>query len=408
MKKIIPLLTVLFLTTQIIYAQVPQGDRILSYTVVSAENQEFGDAFQYASNNCLEIIHQQYVWGQFEESDGSYNPDKIELLDITDIFFPLFNTPLELNIGTVNTNINDIPADLISVPYDNPILIDRFKSFLDTVFAHIPNTEIELLTIGNEGDIVLGENVASYNAYKTFLNAVVPYAKEKYFELHGEVLKVGTTLTHSGLLDAVKGPLCQILNQDLDVVSVTYYPLAAGFQMQSPDVVNGDFDDLVAAYPNVDQPIYFVECGYASSAVCGSSEELQAAFFHQVFISWDEHYDNIKSISLFNLTDWSQATVDQLGAYYNITDEAFLEYLRTLGLRTHADLGEDKLAMQTVQCELTARGWCDEVVCSVGLVELENSMDWLVFPNPSNGTINIKTEQDISPKNIKLLDITGK
>ena len=52
---------------------------------------------------------------------------------------------------------------------------------------------------------------------------------------------------------------CHTLNEGLDIIAVTYYPLDAGFLMLPPEIVGGDFDDLVAEYADLSQPIYFAE-----------------------------------------------------------------------------------------------------------------------------------------------------
>lgn len=42
------------------WAQLPKGDRLLSYSVAQSETQEFDEAFMDAVNGCMEITHLQY------------------------------------------------------------------------------------------------------------------------------------------------------------------------------------------------------------------------------------------------------------------------------------------------------------------------------------------------------------
>lgn len=85
------------------------------------------------------------------------------------------------------------------------------------------------------------------------------------------------------------------INNSLNAANV-YYPLfdvKAELQIatintnnkETPEVVVDDFGSLVDIYSNPEQPIYFVECGYASSSVCNSSEELHSEFYRNVFLS---------------------------------------------------------------------------------------------------------------------------
>lgn len=373
----------------------PQGDRILSYSVSNSETQSFDEAFLFAVENCMELTHLQFVWGQAEEELNVWNSEIIALMDVANLYYPVFNMPLELNIGTLNTGVNDIPDDLLDASYNEPFMANRFKAFIDTLFFHIPDVKLEVLSIGNECDFNLGTNEQLYLEYKAFLDEVVPYAKEQYLELHEEELKVATTITFEGLTSELTSDLCANLNEGLDVINVTYYPLLPEFQMNDPEVVIDDFAEIVEAYSTDDRPIYFVECGYASSEVCGSSEILQAEFYQNMFVAWDAQMDRIKSVSIFKLSDWSQEEVNAFGEYYNLDDPAFLEYLRTLGIRTYPGMGEDKLAVETIRCELALRNWCDGAECTTDLMEIEKTSPEIIYPNPTNGSFTINTHSPV-------------
>jgi len=389
------------------FAQLPKGDRILAWQVDLAENNNYDSAFVYAQTGCMESVHLFYTWSGIEPTFGTFDESFINnTLDIANIYYPAYNTKVELQIAPINTNVKETPSDLLSTNFNDQTMIDRFKTLLDTVFQHIPNLELSALNIGNESDIYMGTNSSQYSAYKTFLDSVVPYAKQLYFNLHGTDLKVGTTLTFEGLTSVSTSALCQSVNNSLDIVALTYYPLNPDFTMESPSVVNVDFANLVSIYSDTLQPIYFVECGYASSDTCNSSEILQAQFYENVFTAWDTHYDNIKYITFFKTTDWSQQTVNDLGVYYGFSDPIFLEFLRTLGVRTWDNNGNNKLAYEVILCELSYRNWC-AVNCNLTSVKNQQIKPTVsIYPNPTDGLINIETERKI--KNISLFDNVGK
>jgi len=405
MKKCILILG--FFTSVSSFAQLPKGDRILAWQVDLAENNNYDSAFVYAQTGCMESVHLFYTWSGIEPTFGTFDESFINnTLDIANIYYPAYNTKVELQIAPINTNVKETPSDLLSTNFNDQTMIDRFKTLLDTVFQHIPNLELSALNIGNESDIYMGTNSSQYSAYKTFLDSVVPYAKQLYFNLHGTDLKVGTTLTFEGLTSVSTSALCQSVNNSLDIVALTYYPLNPDFTMESPSVVNVDFANLVSIYSDTLQPIYFVECGYASSDTCNSSEILQAQFYENVFTAWDTHYDNIKYITFFKTTDWSQQTVNDLGVYYGFSDPIFLEFLRTLGVRTWDNNGNNKLAYEVILCELSYRNWC-AVNCNLTSVKNQQIKPTVsIYPNPTDGLINIETERKI--KNISLFDNVGK
>ncbi len=405
MKKLFIVLSILSSTAPISFSQLAKGDRILAFQVEEAENQSYDDAFQLCTDNCMEVVHLQYPWGQYETNADEFDPDKMVLMDITNFYYPANNMKLELNIGAMNTTVNDIPADLQDVSYASTEMADRFKAFLDTVFNRIPDVKLQALNISNESDIYMDGDAQLYADFKVFLDAVAPYAKQKYMEIHGEELNVGTTLTLGALVHPDTSVLCENLNSEMDIISTTYYPLVEGFQMAPPTVVASDFQSVIDIYDDVTQPIYMVECGYASSPFCGSSPSLQAQFFQEVFAAWDTYYDNLKLISIFKLTDWSQDQVDEFGDYYGIDDQAFLEYLRTLGLRTWDGTGNDKLAFNTLACELVARNWCDEALCVLSVDEkLSSSLS--IYPNPANDQLQMEIDATIDL--VQIHDISGR
>ena len=206
----------------------------------------------------MESIHLTFAWSSIEPNAGNFDANYINnILDIADIYYPAYGTKVELQIPTMNTNVKVTPTDLVSTDFDDLTMINRFKVLLDTLFIHIPNVELSALNIGNESDAYMGTDVTQYNQYKMFLDSVVPYAKQLYFNLHGTDLKVGTTFTYDGLVEASTSSLCQTVNNGLDIVSTTYYPLNPDFTMESPAVVSSDFSNLVNIYSDTLKPIYF-------------------------------------------------------------------------------------------------------------------------------------------------------
>ena len=89
--------------------QIPRGNRLLSYSIDIAEEQTFDQAFQSAYLHCLDVMHMQFPWGLYEVEDGVFDQEAMTLMDITNIYFPAYGRPIELNLGTMNTTVNDIP-----------------------------------------------------------------------------------------------------------------------------------------------------------------------------------------------------------------------------------------------------------------------------------------------------------
>lgn len=379
------------------YTQSQKGNRMLAWQIDLAENNNYDSAFVYGYDACMESVHLFTKWTDIESDTGVYNASHINgFLDIVNIYYPAWNVEVELQIAPTNTGVKEVPSELMNLPFNHPSVITRFKILLDSVFAHIPNVTLSALNIGNESDVNFGTDVNQYNEFKAFLDSVSSHAKTLYFNLHGTDLKVGTTFTHHGLVSNPISSLCQSVNDGLDIVSVTYYPLNGDFTMKPPSVVSIDFGELVSEYPDTTQPIYFVECGYASSTLCNSSETLQADFWTEVFNAWDSYQANIKYITVFKSTDWSTEIVNQLGQYYGLQDTIFKEFLRTLGVRTWHDDGTNKEAYNRIKCELDSRNWCNVSCLVTNLTDLPDNKYFSVYPNPAKDAIVIQFDQQLN------------
>ncbi|NJM17037.1 MAG: T9SS type A sorting domain-containing protein [Bacteroidales bacterium] len=409
MRGVLKMATLFLLTRLVVatgFAQQPKGNRVLAWQVDVSQANDYVTDFQFALDACMESAHLFYTWSGIEADTGAFDSTALALLDISNAFYPAYGIKAELQLAPINTTTKETPADLMNLAIDHPRTISRFKTLLDTVFSHIPHIQLSALNIGNEHDIFFANNAQEYMAYITFLDSVVPYAKAKYKSLHAEELKVGSTFTFGGLTNQDTKDLCKSVNHGLDIVAVTYYPLNGDFTMKEPTVAESDFGQLAALYPDTAQPLYFVECGYSSSTTCNSSEEKQKQFFENVFTAWDTHANNIKYLTIFKSTDWSQETAEGFQAYYGINDIRFVEYLRTLGVRTYEETGNNKLAYNAILCQLSARGWCNQANCTLSSQANQMAAPVLkLFPNPAQEYIQIIAQQPVT--HVELFNASG-
>lgn len=330
-------------------------------------------------------------WTAIETAPNTFN---MTLFDIANYYYPLHGMPIDLTIAPISTNNLEVPSDLTATAFDNPIFINRFKTLLDSVKLHIPSVTLSSLIIGSEHDIYIGSNATLWGQYTTFYNSVSAYAKTLW-----PGLKVASELTFDGLVNY--NSFAQTLNTNSDYIGVSYYPLNTNFTVKPVSTIPIDFSTLVGLYPS--KPICFYQYGYPSSTSCNSSEALQKQFISQTFTSWDTYATNIRLIDFIWLHDLDSATVNYYGTYYGISDTIFLEYLRTLGLRTWNGIGTDKQAFIELECQAKARGYNSlPIACSyTGVDETTRSeLNFDLYPNPSNEIVTIsltgvKDEQQI-------------
>lgn len=330
------------------------------------------------------------TWKTLEPSPLSYNTS---FLDIANIYYPANNMPLDLTLVPINTNVLEVPSDLTVTPMSSTVMIGRFNRLLDTIKVHIPNVTLASLVIGSEHDVYFGNNTAQWNDYIIFYNATMAYAKTLW-----PGLKVSTELTFNGII--TNSTLAQNLNTNSDYIGVSYYPLNTNFTVKPISTIPTDFATLVNLFPST--PICFYQYGYPSSTVCASSDLLQSQFITQTFQTWDQYHTNVKMIDFTWLHDLDPAQVANLSAYYNLNDPAFLEYLRTLGIRTWGNKGTDKPAIHELRCQAKARGYNTlPIACTfAGTMEFEeNAIS--IHPNPSASYIEFQTSTKITSVEIQ-------
>lgn len=323
------------------------------------------------------------VWTSVETSPLNYN---LAIFDIANSYYPAQNMAIDLTLAPIATNVLEVPSDLTTTAFSSTVMINRFKRLLDSVKAHIPNITLSSLVIGSEHDVYLGSNTAKWNEYTIFYNAVSAYAKTIW-----PGLKVATELTFDGIVN--QNSFAQTLNSSSDYIGVSYYPLNANFTVKPVSTIPVDFAMLVGLYPS--KPLCFYQYGYPSSTTCNSSDLQQAQFITQTFTSWDTYAAHIKLIDFTWLHDLSPATVAYYSTYYGISDPVFLEYLRTLGLRTRGSIGTDKLALHELQCQAKQRGYNSlNINCTNGINEVkQHGYTFQLYPNPTKNQLVVLVDE---------------
>lgn len=322
----------------------PKGNRLLGIDVNPANDGNYDAAFQLAKQAGMEHVGLFLQWSTLETAPGVYDDT---WLDIASAYYPSQGIKLDLTLVVINTTRKEFPADLMDKPFDDPVVIERFKQLIDHVFAKTASIELGPLNIGSEYDILFGADAKQWQQFQAFYKEIAAHVHSKRPDL-----KIAVEATFNGMTGAAQAQI-QALNQYSDIIGVSYYPLAENGDVKDPSVVFADFDRIVSLYP--DQPIYFFQFGYPSSEYIHSSEERQAQFIRAAFQAWDAHADRIILLDFTWLHDKSPQEVKDFEKYYGFSNRSFAEFLGSLGLRTYD--GRDKSAFQTLIAEAQARGW---------------------------------------------------
>jgi hypothetical protein len=340
-----------------------KGDRRLGVHQTEAQGQDFATTFQQVLADGFDHINMHQIWGSGGISSLPVTPlasnaagttFDFTTIDIANIYYPNYSTPVMLTVGTIDTNNKFVPTSFVSTAFSDSTLRAAFKTMLGQLLTHLSATTLVSLQIGNEVDVYLGTNASAWAEYKVFFDDVVAYAKTLRPDL-----KLGVTVTLDGALDSSKASYIQSLTQSADIFVVTYYPMNSDFTMKSPSHISEDLGNLVATYGS--KPIYFQEVGYSSgSTYVTSSENQQKEFVTEFFRVWDLYASQIPVVSWLNYTEWSSSTVDGFGTQYGMCPgvycNSFKEYLRTLGLRNYSD-GSSKASYTELKLQLQQRAW---------------------------------------------------
>lgn len=327
---------------------VPRGNRRLEIDITDAENGDYDQSISLVKGAGAESVSLSVFWDEIEISPGTFSPDP-NWLEIANLYYPGQDLQVSLVISVLDTTAARLPSDLEGKSFTDPEVLNRFRALLDYIKSQVPDLKLASLAIGNEIDGVLGNNSKDWEDFSIFFTPAAEYARILW-----PGVPVGTKIMFDGLIGP-SSDSARKLNQDTDVIMVTYYPLAGDFTVKDPDAVLEDFDQISTLYPK--NEIHIAEIGYPTSEINNSSPEKQAAFIQNMFLAWDEHASQITVLSFAWLTDLPQTSVTEYEEYYGFDDPAFAEFLRTLGLRTYPEAGEDKAGYETFLAESKARGW---------------------------------------------------
>ncbi|MHA1818928.1 MAG: hypothetical protein ACTSU2_09495 [Promethearchaeota archaeon] len=334
---------------------IPKGNRLLGIDINDRADNNYDAGVKDAQKAHIDFTTLALGWDTIEPVPDTYfNNSEDNYINIANIYYPQHNLKLVLEINPIDTNHLRMPDDLKGKPFNCSEVINRFNSMIDWVLDNTENTTLVSLTIGNEVDIYLGDNLTLWEEYIQFFDAVYQHIHSYKRNETTNNLIIGVKATYNGLINnGIAGKELLKLNNISDSVMVTYYPSNANYQFEDPKLVSQDWAKLIGLYPN--KTFMFLEVGYSSSLKLNSSENKQAQFVQQTFRAWDKYNETILAICFEWLYDISQTALNNYENYYGISDSNFLEYLGTIGL-IHYDY-KPKQAYSTLIAEAIARGW---------------------------------------------------
>lgn len=267
------------------------------------------------------------LWSTLEGSPGTI--DVAGLRTAVALFRSVGLEPY-YNLRVLDTNNRGVPADLASVAFDDPQMIARVDTVVDSLIEVAKQTRLLAFSFGNEVDVYLSQHPAELPSYRALL------ARERA-RIRATLpdLKVGCCTTSP--VDNPAAWVGDTLNAYTDIAVYTYYPFVPGsdFVHRPPATFELDMAAMLARAGG--RPLGLQEVGYTSSPVNGSSAAAQAEMVRR-FRAYMRlaSRDRILFANWFLMTDWSSVTLTQLFAYYGAYSPGFGAFLGNLGLRDTA------------------------------------------------------------------------
>lgn len=327
---------------------LPLGNRTLSIAAIGPQDTDFGpNVIQRLVAAGATSTSLSVYWDEIERSPGVYNPAP-NFLAVGNAFYPPSGIKLALGFSVIDTNNRRLPADLAGRALDDPLVISRFRAMLNWAATQVPNATLSSLVIGNEVDVYLGANPQQWQPWRNFLQAAIAHARTLW-----PTTPIGCKATLNGLTNEPTRTELIAMNALCDELHATWYAIANDFSVLPAAEVLKAFDKLVALPANL--PIRLLELGSPSDSLIGGTQANQADFISACFAAWDRHAGRIVQLEFFALHDFDPALVVTLQTYYGLSSPRFAAYLGSLGLRSFAGKGVDKLAWQRLLTEQAAR-----------------------------------------------------
>ncbi len=266
------------------------------------------------------LMTTSHKWSDLEPKPGEVN---LKPLEEALRGLPVFGFTVALTIQTLDTNNRTLPPDLMAKPLDAPEVRTRFDALVKQIAAKLGKS-CPWVMLANEADVYLAAHPNELEPFSTLMEQ----GRRTLRAARPDIL-VGVTCTHDGLRD--RPAAVARMNREMDIRTMTYYPLAPGFSVRPVGDVAADMARMVRGAGG--KPLLIQEIGYPAAELLGSSGAKQAAFVDAVFDAADRHAPAIAGFCFFILHDFGDKLTDQLLSYYRLPDPKFRAYLATLGLK---------------------------------------------------------------------------
>jgi hypothetical protein len=247
-------------------------------------------------------------WGAIEDGDGSADPgedvDGFDLVLVNNSYFGLGAiqgygyTDIFFNLPSLTHTGKKFPADISVLAFNHATVKARYRRAIDKVVPYL-NDSVKYFSLGNEVDSYLTNRpVSEWVEYKELIEDARSYLKSLK-----PSITVGITTTFNGFSNRDVTNVAS-LNENMDAVFLTYYPISSSFIADDPSVVSTDMRTMSNLAGS--KKVILQEWGYPSSSTNSGSESKQATFISNTFDEWKAlGSSQFPFISFFKRREWN-------------------------------------------------------------------------------------------------------
>jgi hypothetical protein len=287
-----------------------QPDTLLSYV----------DRLQLMASGGSKVLMGYGRWNELEPSPGSFQLDSL-LLQMSQA--RRLNLTAAYTFCIIDMATRNVPPDFQSVPWTDPNLQAQVLQLVSTIAAQF-NGQVAWFQFGSEVDTYFQTHPDEVNDFlqlylkvRTLLQQIAPG------------MRISVNFKFAALSD-LNGYLKPLYDSS-DLLVLTYGPYGNNFIVSSPSVPAADI--LAMAQRAGSRKLFLQEIAYPSSSANGSSQQMQADFYTNVFAALRASRAQIAAASIFEFADVGPLTGGQLAAQLGMSQYgAFVSLIEGLGL----------------------------------------------------------------------------
>jgi hypothetical protein len=262
------------------------------------------------------------AWDELEPSPGSYSVsrivDEIKLADANGL-------SKALNIRTVDSGADRMPADLRGRAWDDPLVISRFAAAVNYLLGRLPSG-VQWLHLAYEVEPYFSARPNAISSFRTFLGmseaAIRPKTKASIGIIFGFDATKASNSVFSQLADLS------------DHIAFDYYDLKAATPYSHVSVTAPRFDVPTMLAMAGNKQVILTEVGFSTSTASGGGTGLQATFFQNVLDEVRKTRGQIAAVNVWSLNDLTLSLGNSAANYYGVNSSINVQFLTSLGLRT--------------------------------------------------------------------------